>query len=112
VLGALGKAPIALGKKNLSAKVSLASVTYRALCKAFVECHISTRQKKLLSSTLTTSLSSATLISTQQKKSAINSDGLFAECDVSDTRQRSFFLKKIFAEYQSFALGEEHFYFF
>ena len=67
----------ALGKeqsaKNPSAKVSLPSATYRALSKAFAECHIST----------------------QQKKSNINSDGLFAECHCrvpySCTRQRNFF---------------------
>ena len=59
--------------KNPSAKVSLSSATYRALGKAFVECHVSTRQKK----------------------SDVNSDGLFAECHLSVTRQRifSFFLK-------------------
>ena len=40
----------ALGKeqsaKNPSAKVSLPSAIYRALGKAFAECHVSTRQKK------------------------------------------------------------------
>ena len=51
--------------KNPSAKVSLSSATYRALGKAFVECHVSTRQKK----------------------SDVNSDGLFAECHLSGTRQ-------------------------
>ena len=62
----------ALGKeqsaKNPSAKVSLSSATYRALGKAFAECHVSTRQKK----------------------SDVNSDGLFAECHLSGTRQRIF----------------------
>ena len=62
----------ALGKeqsaKNPSAKVSLSSATYRALGKAFAECHISTRQKK----------------------TDVNSDGLFAECHLSGTRQRIF----------------------
>ena len=64
----------ALGKEQ-SAKVSLPSATYRALGKAFAECHISTRQKK----------------------TDVNSDGLFAECHLSGTRQRifSFFLKNI-----------------
>ena len=77
MLRALGKAPIALGKeqsaKNPSAKVSLPSATYRALGKAFAECHVSTRQKK----------------------PDVNSDGLFVECHLSDTRQRifPFFLK-------------------
>ena len=33
--------------KNPSAKVSLPSATYRALGKAFAECHVSTRQKKI-----------------------------------------------------------------
>ena len=41
----------ALGKeqsaKNPSAKVSLPSAIYRALGKAFAECHVSTRQKKI-----------------------------------------------------------------
>ena len=46
--------------KNPSAKVSLPSATYRALGKAFAECHVSTRQKKPMS-TLTASLPSATL---------------------------------------------------
>jgi len=72
VLRALGKAPIALSKeqsaKNPSAKVSLPSATYRALGKAFAERHVSTRQKK----------------------SDVNSDGLFAECHLSGTRQRIF----------------------
>ena len=48
----------ALGKEQ-SAKVSLLSATYRALGKAFAECHVSTRQKKP-TSTLTASLPSAT----------------------------------------------------
>ena len=69
---ALGKASIALGKeqsaKNPSAKVSLSSATYQALGKAFAECHVSTRQKK----------------------TDVNSDGLFAECHLSGTRQRIF----------------------
>jgi hypothetical protein len=63
----------ALGKehsaKNPLAKVSLPSATYRALGKAFAECHVST----------------------WQKKSAINSDGLFAECHVSGTWQKNLF---------------------
>ena len=75
MLRALGKAPIALGKeqsaKNPSVKVSLPSATYRALGKAFAECHVSTRQKK----------------------SDVNSDGLFAECHLSGTRQRIFFFE-------------------
>ena len=69
----------ALGKeqssKNPSAKVSLPSATYRALGKAFAECHVSTRQKK----------------------SDVNSDGLFASATSAALGKKiSFFLKILY----------------
>jgi hypothetical protein len=78
VLGALGKAPIALSKGFAECRTR-----QKALGKAFAECHVSTRQKK----------------------SVVNCDGLFAECHVGGTRQRILFLN-FFAEYRSLALDK------
>ena len=92
----------ALGKeqsaKNPSAKVSLPSATYRALGKAFAECHVSTRQKKPTSN-LTASLPSATS-AVLDKEFFLFKKKILCRVPYSCTRQRNFFFlkKKIFAE--------------
>ena len=72
---------------NPSGKVSLPSATYRALGKAFAECHVSTRQKKIQ----------------RQLWRPL--------CRVPPQwhRQRVFFKKKIFAKCHTPALGKEIF---
>ena len=84
----------ALGKeqsaKNPSAKVSLPSATYRALGKAFAECHVSTRQKKNPTSTLTASLPSATSAALG-KEFFLFFLKILCRVPYSCTRQRNFF---------------------
>ena len=85
----------ALGKEQ-SAKVSLPSATYRALGKAFVECHVSTRQKKNPTSTLTVSLPSAT--SAALGKEFFFEKSLPSAILLHSAKKFFLFLKKIVAE--------------